>query len=60
MSVIVKAEKCTGCETCVSSCPFDAIEMREDKAFINEYCNQCNACMPACPEGAIVEIEDTP
>ena len=59
MSVIVKAEKCTGCETCVSSCPFDAIEMREDKAFINEYCNQCNACMPACPEGAIVEIEDT-
>jgi electron transfer flavoprotein alpha subunit len=58
MSVIIKVEKCTGCETCVSSCPFDAIEMKEDKAVINEYCNQCKACLPVCPEGAIVETEE--
>ncbi|MCK5139356.1 MAG: electron transfer flavoprotein subunit alpha [Thermodesulfovibrionia bacterium] len=60
MSVIIKVEKCTGCETCISSCPFDAIEMKEDKAVINEYCNQCKACLPLCPEGAIVETVEEP
>ena len=58
MPIIVKQDKCTGCETCLSSCPYDAIEMREGKAFINEYCNLCRACLPVCPEGAIVEIEE--
>jgi len=58
MSIIVKSDKCTGCETCLSSCPYDAIEMREEKAFINEYCNLCRACLSVCPEGAIVETEE--
>ncbi len=57
MSIIVRQEKCTGCETCVDSCPFDAIEMREGRAVINEYCNACMACLPVCPEGAIIETE---
>ncbi len=57
MPVIVKPEKCTGCETCLDSCPFDAIEFKDDKAFINEYCNACMSCLPVCPEGAIVETE---
>lgn len=59
MSIIVKPDKCTGCETCLSSCPYDAIEMREEKAFINEYCNQCMACLSVCPEGAIIEVEES-
>ncbi len=57
MSVIVRQDKCTGCETCVDSCPFDAIEMRDGRAFINEYCNACTTCLPVCPEGAIIETE---
>ncbi len=56
MSVIVDKEKCTGCETCISTCPFTAIEIKEGKAFINEYCQACMACINACPEGAIREI----
>ncbi len=59
MPIIVNREKCTGCEECLATCPFDAIEIREGKAFINEYCQICMACLNACPEGAIVEIEDT-
>ncbi|RJR20360.1 MAG: electron transfer flavoprotein subunit alpha [Nitrospiraceae bacterium] len=57
MPVVVKPEKCTGCETCLDSCPFDAIVLKEGKAYINEYCNACMTCLSVCPEGAIVETE---
>lgn len=59
MPIIVNIDKCTGCEECLATCPYEAIEIREGKAFINEYCQICMACLSACPEGAIVEIEDT-
>jgi electron transfer flavoprotein alpha subunit len=55
MPVIVDMEKCKGCEECLSSCPFDAIVLKEGKAFINEYCQVCMACINVCPEGAIIE-----
>jgi len=55
MYIKVKKEVCTGCEICLSSCPFDAIVMQEGKAFINENCQVCRACLSVCPEGAIVE-----
>ena len=54
MSVIkVNEELCSGCESCIEVCPHDAIEMKDGKAFINEYCQICSACMEVCPEGAI-------
>lgn len=59
MPIIVDRDKCTGCETCVSVCPFDAIKIKDDgKASINEYCQMCMACLSACPEGAIIEIKE--
>jgi electron transfer flavoprotein alpha subunit len=58
MSIIVNTDKCSGCETCLESCPFDAIEMKDGKAVINEYCNSCMTCLSGCPEGAIIETED--
>ncbi|MBI4683573.1 MAG: 4Fe-4S binding protein [Nitrospirae bacterium] len=58
MSVIINRDKCNGCETCVSVCPFTAIEIKDGKAFINEYCQICMACITACPEGAIKEIPE--
>ncbi len=60
MPVIVNLDKCKGCEECLTICPYDAIEMRGGKAFINEYCNFCKTCLSVCPEGAIEEIEETP
>lgn len=57
MPVIVDIDKCEGCEECLASCPFDAIVMKEGKAFINEYCQVCMACISVCPEGAILEVE---
>jgi electron transfer flavoprotein alpha subunit len=58
MRIIVRAEKCSGCRECVDSCPFTAIEIKEEKAYINEYCNFCSTCLGVCPEGAIVEISE--
>jgi len=58
MPVVVKLDKCTGCETCLESCPYDAIVMKDEKAVINEYCNECMTCLSACPEGAIIETID--
>ena len=53
MSVKVKSDICTGCETCVSVCPFGAIEMKDGKAFITEACTMCGACVEACEFKAI-------
>ena len=57
MPVIVNPEKCKGCEECLSSCPFEALVMKEGKASVNEYCQACMACISMCPEGAIIETE---
>jgi electron transfer flavoprotein alpha subunit len=60
VSIIVDLKLCTGCESCIDSCPYDAIEIVDDKAVINEYCQFCNACIEACPEGAIKSMRGGP
>ncbi len=60
MSVRVKSDICTGCETCVSVCPFGAIEMKDGKAFITDACTMCGACVEACEFKAIEkDVEQT-
>jgi electron transfer flavoprotein alpha subunit len=58
MRIDIIADKCTGCEACLSACPFGAIEMKDSKAFINEKCTLCKACLEVCPVEAIAEIKD--
>ncbi len=53
MSVRVISDTCTACETCVTACPFGAIEMRNGKAFITEACTMCGACIEVCEFKAI-------
>lgn len=54
MAAVVDAEKCTGCESCVDSCPLDAIEMQDDIAVVDtDTCGDCGACVDACPVEAI-------
>ena len=58
MSVRVISDKCTSCETCVSACPFGAIEMQGGKAFITEVCTMCGACVEVCEFKAIEMTEE--
>ncbi|MBI5787643.1 MAG: 4Fe-4S binding protein [Candidatus Schekmanbacteria bacterium] len=58
MSIKVLCDFCTGCEACLSVCPFGAIEMKDGAANITEKCNLCKACVEICPVGAI-EFKDT-
>jgi electron transfer flavoprotein alpha subunit len=58
VSVKVIPDKCTGCETCVTACPFGAIEMRDGKAFITDACTMCGACIEACEFKSIERTEE--
>jgi len=47
MEIKVK-KNCTGCGLCLSSCLYDAIEIVNKKATINDNCILCGACVDAC------------
>jgi NAD-dependent dihydropyrimidine dehydrogenase PreA subunit len=53
----IKEDLCTGCGTCVNSCPMDVIRMDQDtgKATIvyPEECMCCASCEIDCPAGAV-------
>jgi heterodisulfide reductase subunit A-like polyferredoxin len=54
MAASIDPEKCTGCETCIDSCPLDAISMQDGTAHVDpETCQDCGACTDACPTEAI-------
>jgi len=55
-NVIVDADKCTLCLSCVGACPAAALADNPDKPqlrFIEKNCVQCGLCRSTCPEGAI-------
>ena len=54
MPAKVNEGKCTGCESCVSECPSEAIHMVDGKACVDpETCVDCGVCIDVCPVEAI-------
>ncbi len=54
MAASVNAEKCTGCEECVESCPLEAIAVTDGTAKVDpDTCGDCGACVDVCPSEAI-------
>ncbi|MBW2038366.1 MAG: DUF362 domain-containing protein [Deltaproteobacteria bacterium] len=50
----VKRKACVGCGTCVEWCAHGAIEIKDEKAFIDpDRCVGCGECYVICPQGAI-------
>jgi heterodisulfide reductase subunit A-like polyferredoxin len=50
----IDPERCSGCQTCVASCPYSAIEFDEERkvsVVIEELCKGCGTCVATCPAG---------
>jgi electron transport complex protein RnfB len=47
---------CIGCFKCFNVCPWEAITMNNNLAFIDsEKCRLCRKCAPECPTNSIIE-----
>ncbi len=51
------AVACIGCTKCFKVCPYEAITMANNLAFIDsDNCKLCRKCVPECPTNSILEI----
>lgn len=56
MTAFVDTERCSGCRTCISVCPYRAIThdaARKVAQVNNALCMGCGTCAAACPAGAM-------
>jgi heterodisulfide reductase subunit A len=56
ISAVIDEDKCSGCQVCVTLCPYKAISFDEEKKVsrVNEaLCKGCGTCVAACPSAAI-------
>jgi len=56
--IVIQHDKCTLCEVCIQSCPFNAMEKLNNRIEINANCKVCSICVRACPEKVISKVED--
>jgi NAD-dependent dihydropyrimidine dehydrogenase PreA subunit len=58
-TITIDYEKCTFCQTCVTTCPMGVYEVQGDKVVVAnlDECVICRACEAACPTEAIVVEE---
>ncbi|MGQ9682635.1 MAG: FAD-binding protein [Anaerolineae bacterium] len=54
MELRVLVDRCSGCGTCETTCPFGAIVVRGAVAIVLDSCVDCGACIDACPESALM------
>lgn len=52
----VDEDLCQGCEDCVESCQFEAIEVKFVSRVDKNRCVGCGACVTVCPENALTLI----
>lgn len=54
-TITIDYDKCTSCQTCVTTCPMGVYEVEGDKVVVAypDECVICRACEAACPSEAI-------
>jgi heterodisulfide reductase subunit A len=54
LSAKITPEKCSGCRSCINTCHFNAIQIVDGKARVDELlCRNCGNCAVSCPSDAI-------
>jgi len=53
LEIKISKETCTGCGLCKKVCFYDAIEIIDGGAVINENCVFCGACIEVCKFNSI-------
>jgi ferredoxin len=55
MAITIDGGACTGCGTCLDTCPLGLIDLPDTVAAINDAdsCIECGACVDSCPFEAI-------
>jgi len=56
VTALVNELTCTGCQQCIATCPYTAIEYLADKqkaSVIEALCKGCGTCTAACPSKSI-------
>lgn len=48
MEIKIDKETCTGCGLCKKACLYDAIEIIDGRAVVNDNCVFCGACIDVC------------
>ncbi|MBN1267880.1 MAG: 4Fe-4S binding protein [Anaerolineales bacterium] len=52
--ITINQAVCTGCGICLTTCPQNAISMKNGLAWIDpQLCDSCGECLEACPNQAI-------
>ncbi|MDP6127839.1 MAG: FAD-binding protein [Dehalococcoidales bacterium] len=54
MGIRIDLDKCSGCGSCITVCPFGIMELIDDKARINDGCTLCAACQEVCAYDAVI------
>ena len=54
----VKREACIHCETCIHTCPKQALQMKDGEVSVDRSrCDFCNKCVEKCPSRAMQRID---
>ncbi len=47
--IVERASNCFGCGVCLGQCKIEAIELRDEKAWVKDWCTGCMKCHHRCP-----------
>ncbi len=60
VKITVNPDVCQGCGTCIETCIFEAISVKDGIAVHSDACRACGRCTRYCPNGAVSLTIESP